>query len=108
MQGPVRIGEMRPRERAQIGAAGGDDAVHVIGIEDRPHRHGGDAHFVADPIGERRLVHPAIDRLRLTRRLARRHVDQISAGLFEQARDHDRVVRRVAAGRPVVRRYPYR
>src|SRR5262245_52843992 len=55
VKGPERIGEMRSGQRAQIGAAGRDDAVHMVRLEDVAHRHRGDAHFVADAIRERGL-----------------------------------------------------
>src|SRR5207244_12703223 len=34
MEGPVRIGEMRPRQRAEIRPTGCDDRVHLIGLRD--------------------------------------------------------------------------
>src|SRR5438105_15478456 len=64
MQRPIRVGQMRSRNRAQIGAARGDDAVGVIRFEDGADGYGRHAYFVAYAIGERRLVHAAIDRLR--------------------------------------------
>ena len=39
-QRPRRVGEVRPRDRAQVGAAGGDDAVDVVGLGDRADRDG--------------------------------------------------------------------
>ena len=54
----------------------------------------GDADLVADAIGERRLEHAAIDRLRLDRSLPGRDVDQIGARLLERARDLHRIIGR--------------
>ena len=68
----------------------------------------GDAGLVADAVGERRLVHAAVDRLLLLADLARRAVDQVGAGGLEGARDLDRVVGRDAAFDPVVRRDAHR
>jgi hypothetical protein len=92
-QRPGRVGEMRPGHGAQVGAAGGDDRVDVVGLGDRAHRHRRDAGLVPDAVGERRLVHPAVDRLLPLAHLARRAVDQVDAGGLEVARDLDRVVR---------------
>src|SRR5689334_11860169 len=69
VQGPERIGQMRPGERAQVGATRRDDAVYMIGFEDVADRHGGNADLVADAIRERRLIHASIDRIRETRGL---------------------------------------
>ena len=55
-------------------------------------------------VGERRLVHAAVDRLRRARRLAGRHVDQVGAGVLEQPRD--RRPRRPACCRPAPSRAP--
>ena len=54
---------MRPRDGAEVGAAGRDDAVRVVGLVDRADGDGRDAGLVADAIGERRLVHAPVDRL---------------------------------------------
>ena len=48
VQRPVRIGQVRPAERDEIGAPGGDDAVHLVGVgdvADGDRRHAG---LVAD------------------------------------------------------------
>src|SRR2546423_112681 len=67
---PIGIGKMRSRETAQIGASGSDDAIHVVELIDIAYRHSRDAHFVSDPIRERRLEHPSINRLGLDTGLA--------------------------------------
>jgi hypothetical protein len=56
---------VRAGHGAQVGAAGGDDAVDVVGLADGAHRDGGDAGLLADAVGKRRLVHAAVDRLLL-------------------------------------------
>src|SRR6185437_14478222 len=61
MQGPVWVGKMRPGEADQIGAAGHQDRVDVVGLKNVADRHGGHAGFVADAVGERRLKHAAVD-----------------------------------------------
>ena len=62
---------MRARDGAKIGAAGSDDAVRVVGLEDRADGDRRDARLVPDPIGERRLVHPSVDRPGIGHDLAR-------------------------------------
>ena len=47
VQRPGRVGQVRPRHRAEVGTAGGDDHIHVVGLEDGAHGHGGDADLVA-------------------------------------------------------------
>ena len=91
---------MRPRQAAQVRAPRHQDRVHVVGLVDVADRHGGDAGLVADAIGERRLEHAAVDRPRLPRGLARRHVDDVDPGVAQQARDGDGVLRRDALARP--------
>ncbi|MNK98501.1 hypothetical protein D3C87_1188660 [compost metagenome] len=95
---------MGPAHGAQVGAPGGDDAVGVVGLEDRADGHAGDARLVAHAVGERRLEHASVHRLFELADLARRTVDQVGAGLLEQARDTHRVVGRDAAFDPVVGR----
>src|SRR6187549_3502074 len=63
VQGPGGVGQVRARNRAQVGAARRDDAVHVVHFRNRAHRDGLYAHLVADAIGKRRLVHAAVNRL---------------------------------------------
>src|SRR4051812_26708510 len=86
------IDQMRPGERDEVGAAGGEDGVDLICGRDVPDAHGRDPGFVADLIGEWRLEHPAVNRLRVPHGLARGDVDQIDAGLAERTRDRHRVV----------------
>ena len=88
----MRVGEMRAGQRAQIGAARGDDGIQMIGLGDVADSHRGDADLVADAVGERCLEHPAVDRFGLDRGLAGGDIDQIDAGLFECARDRHCVV----------------
>ena len=77
---------MRPRQRHEVGAAGGDDGVDLVGAGDGADAHGGKPGVVADLVGERRLEHAAVDRLGLRRGLAGGDVDQVAAGLGEGAR----------------------
>ena len=84
---------MRPGERDQIGAAGGEDRIDMVGLVDVADRHGRDPALVADLVGEGGLEHAAVDRLAIGPGLARRDVDQVGAGLPEGAADLDRLVR---------------
>ena len=103
-----RIDQMRPRQRHEVGAAGGDDGVDLVGAGDRADAHRRDAGVVADLVGERRLVHAAVDRLGVRRGLAGGDVDQVAAGLGEGARHRDRIVAGEAAVLPVGRRDAHR
>src|SRR5579885_729386 len=49
-QCPVRIGQVRSREAAKIGAPGRNDAVHMVDLVDIPDSHGGDMRLVADEV----------------------------------------------------------
>ena len=100
VQRPVGIGQVRPGEADEVGAAGHQDRVDVVGLVDVADRHGGDADLVADAVGERRLEHAAVDRARLDGGLAGRHVDDVDALGLQDAGDGDRLHRRDAAIRP--------
>ena len=104
MQHPGRIGQVRTRDGAEIGTAGGDDGIGMIGLRDRADSDRGDPDLVADLVGERGLVKPPVHRMVVGPDLARRAVDQIGAGFLEQFCEFQRVVRRVAAFGPVVAR----
>ncbi len=103
-----RIGQMRTRHRAEIGAAGGNDRIGVVGLGDRADRDGRHLDLVADLVGEGRLEQAAIDRLFFLHHLAGRAVDQVGAGFLEHAGEDRRILRRVAAFVPVVRRQAHR
>ena len=96
---------MRPRQRHQVGAAGGEDRIGVVGLVDIADRHGRQPRLVADPVAERRLEHAAIDRLLACPRLAGGNIDQVGAGAGEGFADRHRVLggNAVLAG-PVGRR----
>src|SRR6185437_961673 len=49
--------EIRPAERHEIGTAGGQDGVDLIGSRDVADAHRGDPGFVAHLVGKRRLEH---------------------------------------------------
>ena len=85
---------MRPRQRAEVGAAGRDDRVHLIGGRDVPDRDGRDTTFVADHLGERGLEHAAVHRVGPARGLACRHVDDVGTVIAEQRRNLQAVFRR--------------
>ena len=70
-QRPVRVGEVRPGEADEVGAARHQDRVHVVGLVDVADRHRRDAGLVADAVGEGGLEHPPVDRLRAASRSAR-------------------------------------
>src|SRR5207253_121099 len=90
VQRPVGIDEVRTREAAEIGTAGGENAVHVIDFVNVPDRHGRDARFVADEIRERRLEHAPVHGLRLDRGLPRRDIDDVGAGMGKGAGNNER------------------
>ena len=109
VQGPVRVGKMRPGEADEVGAAGHQNRVHVVGLVDVADRHRRHAGLVADAIGERGLEHAAIDRLSPDRGLAGGHVADIDPGLLQHAADLDRVARFDAfVADPVIRGNAYR
>src|SRR5204863_9151916 len=45
-QRPHRIDQVRPADRDQVGPAGRQDRIGMVGLEDVAHRHGRDARFV--------------------------------------------------------------
>src|SRR6266566_7292331 len=55
MQSPGRVVKMRTPQRAEVCAAGQDDAVHVVVTADRADGDGRYSCHVADPIGDRGL-----------------------------------------------------
>src|SRR5215468_11536228 len=74
----IRVDEVRARQRDEIGAAGGDDGVDLVGGGDRADALRGKRGVVADLIGKRRLEHATEDRLRVGDGLSGRHVDEIA------------------------------
>ena len=87
VQRPVRVVEVRPAERAQVGAAGQQDRVHVVVGRDDADRDGGDADLVADR-GRRTAsgtTRPNAGRSS-GRDLTGRHVDRVGAVRRERAR----------------------
>ena len=78
---------MRPRQRHQVGAAGGEDRIGVIGFVDVAHRHGRQSRLIPDLIAERCLEHSAIDRLLALPCLPGGDVDQVGAGAGERLAD---------------------
>src|SRR5579862_1304615 len=91
MQRPIRIDQMGSREAAKVGAAGGQNAVHVIDLVDVADCHGGDAGFVPDEIGKRRLEHAAVHGPRLDRGLPSRNIDDVGARIGKGPRNHQRL-----------------
>jgi hypothetical protein len=71
VQRPGGIGQMRASDGAEIGAAGSDDRIGMIGLGNRTDGNGRNADFVADLVGERRLEEAAVDRLFFLPDLAR-------------------------------------
>src|SRR6516225_11448399 len=99
---------MRTGERAQIGAACSDDRVDVVGLEDGPDSHGGNADLVADLVGEGGLVEAPIDRFVIVPHLTGRAIYEVGPGLFEQPGKLGGVRWGIAALGPVVAREPHR
>ena len=108
MQGEIGIGEVRSRQRHQVGAPRCDQGIDLVGAGNGTHRHGGDARFVADLLGEHRLVHAAVDRARSRVGLAGGAVDEVAAACLEQLCRSDGIRRAEAAGHPVGERQAHR
>ena len=62
-QRPEGVDEVRPCKRDQIGAAGSEDRIGVIGLKDIADRHCRKLALVANLVAEGRLEHSAVDRL---------------------------------------------
>src|SRR5215469_5872877 len=105
LERPGRVGEMRARQRAEIGAARGDDGVDVVGLVNVADRHGGDTYLVAHPVGEGCLPHATVHGLLPGDGLAGGDVDEIGARFMEGAHDHEEVCIVEPALRPIGRRY---
>src|SRR5882724_688226 len=100
-QGPGRIRQVRPRQRAEIRPARCNDGVHVIRLENIAHCDGWNADLVADLIDERRLPHAPVHRPLICHGLPCRYVEHVCAGLFERARNGEQILFREAAFGPV-------
>jgi len=50
MQRPRRIGQVRARQRTQVGATGGDDGVDVVGLENIADGNGRYIQLIADTV----------------------------------------------------------
>ena len=103
MPRPIRIVEVRARERHQVGAAGGEDSVRIRVRRDRTHRHGGDPRFVPDAVREGGLEETPVTRTLFGHGLTRGRVDEIAAALLERLGDGHRLFGRDAAIHPVGR-----
>ena len=79
VQRPVRVVEVRAAERAEVGAAGQHDRVHVVVRGDHADRDRRDADLVADRVGVRGLVGAPELRPLVRRHLAGRDVDRVGA-----------------------------
>ena len=82
LHGEERIDQVRASERHEIGAAGSEKRVHLVGRGDVADADRRDIRLVADLVRERALEHAAVDRLRLADGLPGRHVDEIDARRF--------------------------
>ena len=108
-QGEMRIGQMRARQRHQVGAPGRQDRVDLVPGRDVTDGDGRDSGLVAHLFGEPGLEHAAIDRIGLGRGLAGRDVDQVAAPFLEHGGDANRVAAGDPGGAdPVGRRDPDR
>ena len=101
MQRPVRVTQVRPANGDEIGASRGDDAVHLVGLGDISHRDRRHMPLVADPVTVGRLVHPAVDGLRIRRRLAGGDMNDVGTRGNEGSTNADRLVRRESVAQPV-------
>ena len=82
LQREVRIREVRPRQRHQIGLARREQRVDLVRRSHGTDSHGRDADFIAHPVGIRRLVHAPIDWPLVRHGLSGGHVDEIAARVF--------------------------
>src|SRR5262245_36427503 len=64
----------------------------MIRLVDVADGHGGDPDLVADAVGEWRLEHATVHRLRANGRLPRRHVDDVDARSMQHAGDFDGIL----------------
>jgi len=88
-QRPEWVDKVRPGERDEVGAAGGEDRVCVVRLVDIADRHGRELAFIADAIAERSLEHSAVDWLLVGPGLSGGNVDQVSTFAREGlARDY--------------------
>src|SRR6266576_3453555 len=101
MQRPGRVVKTRPAERAQVCAAGQDDAVHVVVTADRADGDGRYSRHVADPVRERGLITPPKARFLVGDGLAGGDVDRIHSVSCESPRHLDRVFGAQSALKPV-------
>jgi hypothetical protein len=108
MQRPGGVVKVRPPERAQVRAAGQDDAVHVVVSADRTDRDGGDSTRISNPVCEWSLVTATEARLLISDRLTCGHVNRIHSVISEGARDLDRVFGGETPFVPINSRHPYR
>src|SRR5262245_11330773 len=99
----IGVLERAARQRAHVGAAGGDDGVDVAVADDAADGHCRDAELVADLIAEGRLEGAAVDRALRARHAAARHRQNVIAGVTEHAGDLDRVRDGGAALEPIDR-----
>src|SRR5579862_8507924 len=53
VQRPIRICEVGSSEAAEVRSAGGNDAVHMVELENIADGDGGNADLVANPVGKR-------------------------------------------------------
>ena len=107
-QQPGGIGQVRPGDRAQVRTARGDDPVDLIAVGDRADGHRRDAALVANAVGKRRLVHPAIHGLLVRRDFARRAMDHVGPCLAQALADGHRIVDRRSARRTITSRDTHR
>src|SRR6185437_13078926 len=80
VQRPVGVAEMRTRQRAKVGTAGGDDGIHLVSLGDITDRDGGNVRLVSNAIAVGRLIHASILRASVHRGLTGGNVNDISAG----------------------------
>ncbi len=99
---------MRACERNQIGTAGRENCIHLIGGRDVADAHRRDVGFVADLVGVRRLEHAAEDRFGVVNGLPGRDIDQVTALARKGTCDFNRVFTGNAAVFPVSCRKAHR
>src|SRR5215470_13284346 len=107
MQSPGGVGQVRPRDRTKVCAAGSDDGIHMIAFEDIADGNGANAHFVPYLIGERDLKHAPVDRPFRFAHLPGGTINYVRSRIFEEPRDSGSVIRCKTTGHPVMGRDAY-
>src|SRR6185437_13261632 len=104
LERPGGIGEVRAGDGTEVGAAGGNDGVDMVGLVDVADGHGRDAGLVANLVGEGCLPHPAVHGFLPRDGLSGGDIDEIDPFIAQRPHDEEEVGLGKAALGPVRRR----